>query len=92
MLADDGVLTNDHGQDTVDPSAEATDCSGAELLTAATDLLAGRINELPQLAAPIQVTILGLHPHADGILRGPEAPAHQLEALLLTTGVLTAAE
>ncbi|WP_091082572.1 hypothetical protein [Micromonospora nigra] len=95
MLADDGVLTNYDGQDTVDTSEEATERWGAELLTAATELLAGRINELPQLAAPIQVTVLGLHPHADGILRGPEAPAlveHQLEALLLTTGVLTAPE
>ncbi len=95
MLADDGVLTNDDGQDTIDTSEEATARWGAELLTAATDLLAGRINELPQLVAPIQVTMLGLHPHADGLLRGPEAPAlveRQLETLLLTTGVLTAPE
>ncbi|WP_433316856.1 hypothetical protein [Micromonospora chersina] len=95
MLADDGVLTNDDGQNTVDTSEEAIERWGAELLTAATDLLAGRINELPQLTTPIQVTMLGLHPHADGILRGPEAPAlveHQIETLLLTTGVLTAPE
>lgn len=39
--------------------------------------------------------MLGLHPHADGILRGPEAPTltkYQLGTLLLTTGVLTAPE
>ncbi|WP_204015041.1 hypothetical protein [Virgisporangium aurantiacum] len=90
MLADDGVLTDNDGQETVDTSEEAVGRWGADLLTAATDLLAGRIKELPQLATPIQITMLGLHPHADGTLRGPEAPAlaeHQLGALLHTVGL-----
>ncbi|MCN0152531.1 hypothetical protein [Salinispora arenicola] len=44
------------------------------------------------VAAPIQVTTVGLHPHADGILRGPEALAlaeHQLEDLWPSTRVTT---
>jgi hypothetical protein len=95
MLAEDGVLTADDGRETVDTGAEAAERWGADLLTAAADLIAGRITEAPQLATPIQLTLLGLHPHADGTLRGPEAATlveQQLVALLGTVGVLAAPE
>lgn len=55
-------------------------------------LLHERINSLPHLAVPIQITMLDLHPHADGTLRGPHATTHQLDALLATTGLLTPRE
>ncbi|MEU8180272.1 hypothetical protein AB0B86_05775 [Micromonospora sp. NPDC049047] len=91
MLADDGVLTDDGERESIDTSEAAVERWGTDLLTAADDLLRGRITELPQLAFPIQATVLGLHPQADGTLRGPEAATlarHQASALLATAGVL----
>ncbi|WP_378210137.1 hypothetical protein [Actinoallomurus acaciae] len=91
MLADDGVLTGSGDQETVDTGEAAQQQWGAELLTAAEDLLRGRIDEL-RIAAPAQVTLLGMHPHADGNLHGPEATTlaeSQLTALLCTAGVLS---
>lgn len=93
LLADEGVLIGEDGQERVD-DAGAEQWSTA-LLTAADDLLQGHINNLPQLISPVQITLLGLHPHADGALRGPQAPAlveHQLDALLGTTSLVTSRE
>jgi hypothetical protein len=91
LLADDGVLTGSDDQETVDTSQAGAQRWGAELLTAAEDLLRGRINELRQLAVPLQGALLGLHPHADGTLRGPESTTlaeRQFTVLLRTAGVL----
>ncbi|MCX4387367.1 hypothetical protein OG777_10525 [Micromonospora peucetia] len=91
LLADDGVFTDDGDRESIDISEAAVERWGTDLLTAADDLLRGRITELPQLAVPLQATVLGLHPQADGTLRGPEAATlgrHQVSALLATAGVL----
>lgn len=92
LPADDGVLTGDDGQGTVDTSGISAGRWGAELLTAAEDLRRGCISELRRLAIPVQGTLLGLHPHADGILRGPKSPTladQQLTVLLRAAGVLS---
>lgn len=87
LLAEDGVLVDDRID--FDAGAEKWD---SDLLTAADDLLRGRFSELPQLTSPAQFTVLGLHPRADGTLRGPDA-AHiaeqQLRAFAGAVGLLT---
>ncbi len=91
LLADDGLVVGDDSEESVDV-AEATDRWDSNLPAAADDFLHGRITALPQLAAPVQVTVLGLHPHADGTLRGPHAAhltQHQLSALCSTVDLLT---
>jgi hypothetical protein len=95
LLADDGVLTGGDDQISVDTSEAAVERWGTDLLTAAEDLLRGRIAELPQPAGPVQGGLLGLHPHADGTLRGPESTTlvdEQLAVLLRTAGVLSNAD
>jgi hypothetical protein len=95
VLADDGVLIGDDAGERVDTSEAAVEQWGTDLLTAANDLLQGRINTLPQLTAPVQITMLGLHPHADGTLRSPQAATladRQLSALLDTIGLLATRE
>jgi hypothetical protein len=90
MLADDGVLTDDKLD--LDAAADRWD---TDLLAAADDFLHDRITDLPQLASPAQVTMVGLHPHADGTLRGPHATdlaRHQLIALFHTVDLLTTHE
>lgn len=85
LLADEGVLTGEEGQEVIDTSEVAREQWGMDLLTAADDFLRGRIEVLGQLATPIQGALLGMHPHADGSLRGPEATSlveSQLTALL----------
>ena len=92
LLADDGVLTGEDDQETVDISERAVQQWGAEFLTAAEDLLRGRINEVRQLTVSVQGTLLGPHPHADGTLRTPESTTlaeRQLTALLHTAGLLS---
>jgi hypothetical protein len=92
LLADDGVLTGEDDHETVDISERAVQQWGAEFLTAAEDLLRGRINEMRQLTVPVQGALLGLHPHADGTLRTPESTTlaeRQLTALLHTAGLLS---
>lgn len=92
MLAEDGAITGDDGQDSVDTSEAAVQRWGTEILTAAEDMLRGRITELRPPAAPVQGALLGLHPHADGALRGPESTRlvdEQLAVLLRTAGVLS---
>ncbi|WP_344952263.1 hypothetical protein, partial [Actinomadura miaoliensis] len=92
LFADDGVLSGGDGQETVDTGEAAVERWGAEILTAAEDLLRGRIKELPHLAVPVQGALLGLHPLADGTLRAPESTAlakAQLTVLLRTAGVLS---
>lgn len=92
MLADAGVLTGAGDQEAIDTSDAAAERWGADLLTAAQDLLRGRINELPQPGVPVQGALLGLHPHADGTLRGPQSTtlvSEQLSVLLRTAGVAT---
>jgi hypothetical protein len=94
LLAEDGVLTESDGREILETSEAACERWGTELLAAADDLLHGRIKERPDLAEPIQATVLGLHPHADGTLVGPEAftlADHQLGILLHTAGVLHSA-
>lgn len=89
LLADDGVLTGDEGRETVDRNDADIQAWGIDLLAAAEDLLRGRIAESP-LNAPVQATLLGLHPHADGTLRGPESTAlaeKQLGLLARATAV-----
>jgi hypothetical protein len=91
VLADDGVLTGSGDQETVDIGEAAQQQWGAELLTAAKDLLRGRIDEL-RIAGPAQGALLGMHPHADGSLHSPEATTlaeSQLTVLLRTAGVLS---
>ncbi len=91
MLAEDGVLTGDDDHVTVDTSEHAAQRWGMELLTAAEDLLLGRVNELRQLSVPLQGALLGLHPHADGTLSAPESTAlakEQLTILMRTAGLL----
>lgn len=91
LLADDGVLTGDDGQEVVDTSEDAVQRWGSDLLTAAVDLVSGHIDALPLVDGPVQGALLGLHPHADGRLSGPGATAlaeGQLTALLRTIGVL----
>lgn len=85
------MLTEIDGQETIDTSEAAVQRWSAELLSAAKDLLRGRINGLRQPALPIQGTLLGLHPQADGTLRGPESTTlieRQLTALLRPVGLL----
>ncbi|WIV53978.1 hypothetical protein [Amycolatopsis nalaikhensis] len=91
LLADDGVLVEDDNGERIDTGEAAVESWGLDLLTAANDLLHNRINDLPQLTSPAQATVLGLHPHADGDLRGPRSVSlleGQLGALLSTTGLL----
>jgi hypothetical protein len=92
LLAEDGVLTGSGDQETVDTSEATVQRWGTELLTAADDLLRGRINEMRQPTVPIQGTLLGLHPQADGALHGPESTSlaeRQLTVVLRTAGVLS---
>jgi hypothetical protein len=91
LLSDDGVLVRDDGGERIDVGEAAIESWGIDLLTAAGDLLHDRINDLPQLTSPVQVTVLGLHPHADGDLRGPKSVSliqGQLGTLFNTTGLL----
>jgi hypothetical protein len=91
-LAEDGMLTaDDEGQERIDPSAETAQEWNRDLLTAAEDLLRGRIDALSLPDGPVQVAVLGLHPHADGSLRGPASTTlatEQLTVLLDAIGVL----
>jgi hypothetical protein len=92
LLSDDGTFTEIEGQEVIDFTQGEEEGWGKPLLTAAEDLVNGRIKNLPHLARPIRTTILGLHPHADGTLRGPEASTladHQFTALARAAGVLT---
>lgn len=91
MLAEDGVLTGDDGAEIIDMSDEVTQRWGRDMLTAAEDLLRGRISELPFADGAVQGALLGLHPHADGRLYGPASTTlveGQLTALLRTIDVL----
>jgi hypothetical protein len=91
LLGDDGVLVERDGQETVDFKGVAAEQWEADLLIAAEDLLRGRIKEMPESVLPVQATALGLHPHADGTLRGPEAVTivdRQLGVLLRTAGLI----
>jgi len=93
LLADEGVLIGDDARESVDTNETVVERWGNDLLAAADDLLHGRINELPQLTSPVQVTLLGLHPHADGTLRAPRAATlaeHQLGTLFRGVGLLAA--
>ena len=92
LLSDGGAFTEIEGQEVIDFTQGEAEGWGKPLLTAADDLLHGHIKNLPHLARPIRTTILGLHPHADGTLRAPEASTladHQFVALTRTAGVLT---
>ncbi|MFI0420552.1 hypothetical protein [Spongiactinospora sp. 9N601] len=95
LLSDDGVLIGNDDHLTVETGERAAQEWGNELLTAAEDLLRGRINELQQPSLPVQGTLLGLHPHADGALRAPESiplAEGQLTVLLHTAGLLSGDE
>lgn len=92
-LAEDGVLMEDRGQAIVDNDDEAVQHWGADLLAAAADLLGGRISALPYKGFPVQGALLGLHPHADGTLRGPASVTlveEQLRAMLRAIGAIPA--
>lgn len=89
LLGDEGILIEDGESEIVDADAAAAKNWDAALLAAADDLLRGRIEE--GTAASVQATVLGLHPHADGTLRGPEAYTladRQLDILLQTAGLI----
>ncbi|WP_204299906.1 hypothetical protein [Actinoplanes campanulatus] len=73
ILAEEGVLIEDGEREKLEISEAAIEDWGVDLLTAADDLLCGRIEESSRLAFPVQISVLGLHPHADGSLRAPEA-------------------
>lgn len=97
LLGDDGVLAGDGEEEAVDFGAAAAERWGADLLTAAQDLLRGRIKQVPESDArlPVQATVLGLHPHADGTLRAPESftlADRQLSALLRSVGMIPSGE
>ncbi|MFI1917243.1 hypothetical protein [Nocardia sp. NPDC020380] len=95
VLADDGILVDSDGENPIDTSETALEHWGAELLSAAKDLLSGQISVLPESTLPIQATVLGLHPMADGTLRGPGSVTlaeKQLTVLLRTAGVLNSGE
>jgi hypothetical protein len=90
LLRDEGIITGDDLQETVDMSDEAAERWGLEMLATADDALHARIDDLP-LAGPIQITVLGLHPQAEGALRTQRAidsAAAQIHALLATANVL----
>jgi hypothetical protein len=92
MLADDGVLVDEQGEERIDAVEDAQQRWDAELLAAATDLLQGNLTELAQAGLPAQAAVIGLHPHGDGTLRGPDAMTlaeHQLRTLLGVHGLLT---
>ena len=72
-MADDGGLVEGDNGDASTPAKHLSRCWGLDLLIVADDLLHNRINDLPQLTSPAQATVLGLHPHADGDLRGPKS-------------------
>jgi hypothetical protein len=88
MLSQEGAITmTDDGSEMVDPSPEIVDQWGLDALTAARDHLRGRVTDVPCLATPVQATLLGLHPHADGALRAPDSDSlvtAQLQAPLST--------
>lgn len=91
LLADEGVLSGDEGEERVDTGDDAVREWGTDLLTAAEGLLRGRITALPHGDDPVQATLLGLHPHAEGDLRGPASTVlaeEQLTVLLRTIGAL----
>jgi hypothetical protein len=96
LLSDDGILTGDDDTSFKVTINDATrDSWSTDLLTAADDALHDRIRDLPQLTTPVQLTLLGLHPHADGTLRSPQATRlaeHQLNALFKTVEKLTKCE
>jgi hypothetical protein len=88
MLGQEGAITMaDDGSETVDTSPEIVEQWGLDTLTAVHDHLRGHITDMPHLATPVQATLLGLHPHADGTLRAPGSDSlvtAQLRALLST--------
>lgn len=93
MLAEDGVLTGEEGAEILDTGEDAVQNWGADLLDAAKELLQGRISPYPGLDDAIGITLLGLHPHADGALHGPGASdlvEEQMTALFNAIGLLSA--
>ncbi|MEV4143634.1 hypothetical protein AB0J40_08185 [Amycolatopsis sp. NPDC049691] len=91
LLAEDGLLTGTEGAEEIDTGDEAVERWGTDLLAAAQDLLRGAIESAPQQA---EATILGLHPHADGDLRGPASmtlATEQISVLLGRAGLLGSA-
>jgi hypothetical protein len=89
LLAEDGVLIGTEGAEEIDTGEEAVERWGTDLLTAAQDFLRDGIETLPQ--QQVEGTVLGLHPHADGELRGPASvtlAAEQVSVLLRTMGLL----
>ncbi|WP_409494269.1 hypothetical protein [Amycolatopsis sp. cmx-11-12] len=95
MLAEDGFLTGEEGAETIDVGAAAAQGWSTEILDAAEEGLRGRISSLPGLDSAVRITLLGLHPHADGSLRGPGSSGLidvQLTAFLSSVGVLKSVE
>ncbi|CRK56826.1 hypothetical protein [Alloactinosynnema sp. L-07] len=93
LLSDDGVLVvDDGGTERIDVDAADAERWAKDLVAAADDFLQDRIDSTPDVASPIQITILGLHPHGDGTLRAPHAvhlADRQLNTILDTSGLLT---
>ena len=91
LLADDGVLIEKDGRESVDAGSAAAEQWDGDLLAASEDLLRGRIKQMPESPIPVQVTIVGLHPHADGTLRAPEAETladRQIRTLMTAVGLI----
>ncbi|MEJ2851830.1 MULTISPECIES: hypothetical protein [unclassified Saccharothrix] len=90
ILAEEGVLVDDDTGERIVVDETTLDQWGADLLRAADDRLHGRFADLTPLTTPVQVTVLGLHPHGDGNLHGPDSVAlvqQQLEALFTAVGL-----
>ncbi|MFG1997506.1 hypothetical protein ACGFJ7_46765, partial [Actinoplanes sp. NPDC048988] len=92
ILAEEGILIEDNGREKLEMNEAAFENWGADVMTAADEFLSGRIKEFSHLVTPMQITLLGLHPHGDGSLRAPEAVSlaeRQLGRFFEVAGVLS---
>ena len=90
LLADDGVLIDKDGSERIDAGSAAAEQWDGDLLAAAEDQLRGHIKPMSESPLPVQATIMGLHPHADGTLRAPQAETladRQIRTLLAAVGL-----
>jgi hypothetical protein len=86
-LSDEGLIT-ESGNELVLKSEQVAEQWGSEVVAAATDALSGRIDlDRPPAFAPVQATMLGLHPFALGAVASPTGESlyeRQLRQLLRT--------
>ena len=68
------MIVTSGGQEIVDTSEQIVDVWGLDALTAASDVLRGRVSTDQQPAfEPVQATLLGLHPAGLGMVTVPGA-------------------